>query len=125
MRIGKFCTIMLGLTLALVVTTVYAEQTSTIRDRKISGRKAEIRKVGDDYTLQTMLHSKTFMLCNKDDDASPNYYGFEAADGSWYILKETVSAGADTYQYNLGTSSYTTGWTNRTSASYQNWGDEW
>ena len=60
-----------------------------------------------------------YKITDKDDDASPNYYGFTKPDGSWYILKETVSAGADTYRYAVGTSAYTTNWTNRaTSVTY-------
>lgn len=60
----------------------------------------------------------SYKISDKDDDASPNYFGFTKADGSWYILKETVSAGADTYRYAAGSSSYTTNWTNRASLSY-------
>ena len=60
----------------------------------------------------------SYKISDKDDDASPNYFGFTKADGSWYILKETVSAGADTYRYAAGSSSYTTNWTNRASLSF-------
>lgn len=60
----------------------------------------------------------SYKISDKDDDASPNYFGFVNADGAWYILKETVSAGADTYRYAAGSSSYTTNWTNRASLSF-------
>jgi len=53
-----------------------------------------------------------------DDDASPNYYGAVDKDGNWFILKETISAGANTYRYVAGTSNYTTNWTNRDSLTY-------
>lgn len=59
-----------------------------------------------------------YVVSDKDDDASPNYYGYVNADGYWYIMKETVSAGADTYRFAKGTSGYTTNWTNRASLSY-------
>ena len=59
-----------------------------------------------------------YELSDKDDDASPNYYGFLNAEGAWYVLKETVSAGADTYRYIKGTSDYPTNWGNRSSLSY-------
>jgi hypothetical protein len=59
-----------------------------------------------------------YKITDKDDDASPNYFGFTKKDGSWYIMKETVSAGADTYRYVAGTEDYTTNWTNRASLSY-------
>lgn len=53
-----------------------------------------------------------------DADASPNYYGFERRDGAWYIMKETISAGDDTYEYTKGSSDIATNWTNRVSLSY-------
>lgn len=59
-----------------------------------------------------------YKIADTDDDASPNYFGFTDIDGNWYILKETVSAGANTYRYAAGTSSYATNWTNRASLSY-------
>ena len=118
----------LAITTLLLMTTnlVFgADQKVVIRDPDSSGRQAAVSKIGADDALLVFTHSKKFMICNKDDDASPNYYGFEAADGSYFILKETVSAGADTYQYDRGASGYSTAWTNRTSGSYQNWGDEY
>jgi len=69
------------------------------------------------YTLDHTLSG--YVIADKDDDASPNYYGYVRADGSWYILKETVSAGADTYQYAKGNpGTYETNWTNRASLSF-------
>lgn len=62
-----------------------------------------------------------YKISNIDADASPNYYGFEDKDGSWYILKETISAGADVYTYCKGTSAYATAWTNRASQTYQSY----
>jgi hypothetical protein len=59
-----------------------------------------------------------YVLSDKDDDASPNYYGYVDKDGNWYIMKETVSAGNDTYRFIKGSSDYTTNWTNRISLSY-------
>lgn len=59
-----------------------------------------------------------YEISDKDDDASPNYYGFVNAEGGWYIMKEIVSAGADTYRYIKGTSGYTTNWTGRAGLSY-------
>lgn len=75
----------------------------------------------DEYqtTIRTMDSVLTpYQIADKDDDASPNYYGFTRPDGYWYILKETVSAGADTYRYATGTSAYTTAWTGRAGLSY-------
>lgn len=69
------------------------------------------------------LISKQYQICNKDDDATPNYYGFEASDGSWYIMRWTVSAGADVFEYSKGSSNYSTGWTGRVGLSYAGWGD--
>lgn len=64
---------------------------------------------------------KGYKPANKDDDATPNYFGFVNQKGQWYILKEVVSAGADTYTYAIGNSGYTTAWTNRASLVYANY----
>lgn len=61
---------------------------------------------------------QNYKISDVDADASPNYYGYTRKDGYWYILKETVSAGNDTYRYAKGTSGYTTNWTNRVSLTY-------
>lgn len=59
-----------------------------------------------------------YFAADGDSDASPNYYGFVRADGSWYILKETLSAGADTYKYAKGDNNYSTNWGNRAGLTY-------
>ena len=59
-----------------------------------------------------------YFAADGDADASPNYYGFVRADGAWYILKETLSAGADTYKYAKGDSRYEANWTNRANLTY-------
>jgi len=66
---------------------------------------------------------KPYQICNKDDDASPNYYGFQADDGSWYVMRWTVSAGADVFEYSKGDNGYSTAWTGRVGLSYASWGD--
>lgn len=111
--------------LALTTTIVFgADQKVVIRDPDSSGRQVEVRKIGASDALSVMIHSKGYMICNKDDDGTPNFYGFEAADGSWMIIKETVSAGADVYEYNSGTSGYAAAWAIGTTATYQSWGSE-
>lgn len=59
-----------------------------------------------------------YKISDIDDDASPNYYGFIDKDGNWYIIKETISAGNNTYRYIKGSSDYTTNWTGRAGLSY-------
>ena len=54
----------------------------------------------------------------KDDDASPNYFGFHRRGGSWVILRETLSTGNDTYEYATGSSDIETAWAGRVAASY-------
>jgi len=109
----------------LYTIPLYAASTSVkIEDKDVSGRKAQVEKFGGSYGL-TVMAGKHYTICNKDDDATPNYYGFEAADGSWIIIKETVSAGADVYAYESGTTGYSTGWAARaTTNAYQSWGSE-
>ena len=60
-----------------------------------------------------------YKINDVDDDASPNYYGFTDKDENWYILKETISPGANTYRYEKGgPGGYTTAWTGRASGTY-------
>lgn len=59
-----------------------------------------------------------YKISNIDADASPNFYGFERADGAWYILKETLSVGSDVYEYLTGASDLASTWANRTSETY-------
>lgn len=62
--------------------------------------------------------TRSYHIADKDDDASPNYYGFTDQYGKWYIMKETVSAGADTYRYVKGDSGYAAAWTARATQTY-------
>lgn len=50
--------------------------------------------------------------------ATPRYYGYVRFDGSWYISKETVTAGVSAYTFVKGTSAYSTAWTDRASQTY-------
>lgn len=59
-----------------------------------------------------------YHVANKDDDGTPNYYGFVNVKGEWYILKETVLAGNDTYRYVKGANNFATNWTNRAALTY-------
>ncbi len=59
-----------------------------------------------------------YNVSNMDADVSPNYYGFERADGAWYILRETLIAGADEYMYIAGSSDLSTTWATRASETY-------
>ena len=59
-----------------------------------------------------------YVLSDKDDDGTPNYYGYVNKDGGWYIMKETISAGNDQYRFIKGTTAYTTNWTGRAGLSY-------
>ena len=60
----------------------------------------------------------SYRTADVDEDASPNYYGFLNTHGRWYILKETLATGANTYRYVAGQSGYAAKWTSRVSLSY-------
>ena len=51
-----------------------------------------------------------------DSTSDPKYYGFLAADGSWYIMEENTAEG--TYRYVRGTSGYAAAWTARATNTY-------
>jgi len=95
-----------------------------IRHPEISGRKAPVEKAGDDLGLGVVAQNKKYMVANKDDDASPNYYGFESADGAWFIMKWTVDPGNDIFQYKRGDEDYSTNWTNRASLTFKSYSEE-
>lgn len=65
-----------------------------------------------DYTL------KGYVIADDDSDATPNFYGYVRQDGSWYILKETLAAGANVYEYARGPAGYTANFTNRAGLTY-------
>lgn len=50
-----------------------------------------------------------------DEASDPKYYGFLAADGRWYIMKNT---GDTTFRYCTGMSSYASNWANRATLTY-------
>lgn len=53
-----------------------------------------------------------------DDDTSTRYYGFQRADGAWYIQRETTDSGDTLFRYVGGASGYATSWTARASQDY-------
>ena len=86
-------------------------------DLGVEGEAKRVVLFGEDgSTISDILEG--YKITDKDDDATPNYYGYTDKDGNWYILKEVVSPGADTYRYAKGTSDYTTNWTGRAGLSY-------
>ncbi len=123
--IGWLCIAVTIFVLLLLGTrTASAASSVKIEDKTKSGYKLNIDKVGTEYGAQTIKIGDKYVICNKDDDATPNYYGFEAADGSWVIMRWTVSAGADVFAYDSGASGYSTAWTGRAALSYQSYGSE-
>lgn len=81
----------------------------------LSGRIAT--KIGRE-TKVTLTYSDPlidYRISDRDSAGSGgfNYYGYLKTNGSYYIMRETLSTGA--YRYIKGTSDYTTNWTNRAS----------
>lgn len=61
---------------------------------------------------------------DKDHEDQPNYYGFEATNGNWYILRvwkndTSTSNNNSTGLYYAGSSDYETGWANRHDYFYE------
>lgn len=55
-----------------------------------------------------------YALSNIDDSTSTEYYGYERADGAWYIKK----VDSNILTFVSGSSNYSTAWTNRASQTY-------
>ena len=106
----------------LICIPLYAASTA-IEDGITSGKKLNLETINSQTGLNALTLDK-YNICNKDDDGTPNYYGFQSADGSWIIMRWTVSAGADLFEYDSGTSDYATAWTGRALLTYKAWGDE-
>lgn len=56
-----------------------------------------------------------YEITELDDDDAPAYYGFVKKTGAWYIMREDATG---SYRYAKGPSDFATGWTNRTSLTY-------
>ena len=57
-----------------------------------------------------------YKIADQDVAADPQYYGFTAADGAWYILCQLVASNA--FRYAAGGSGYRQAWLNRGSLGY-------
>lgn len=54
-----------------------------------------------------------------DETGDPRYYGFQNADGSYYLVEIDGTAGTETVRYSKGTQTdLTTDWSNRTTLTY-------
>lgn len=53
---------------------------------------------------------------DRDTANDPQYWGYVAYDGSWYIMKDNVSA--ETSRYQTGDSGYPAAWAARNSITY-------
>jgi hypothetical protein len=85
----------------------------------VTGADASITAGGDltitlDGETVTLNRANDYFIANTDISSDPKYYGFEHADGNYYIMKETGGA----YTYTAGSSGYATAWTNRASETY-------
>lgn len=56
-----------------------------------------------------------YEISQVDDSTTPSYYGFVHKTGSWYITKEDATGA---YRYAKGNIDFATGWTGRTSLTY-------
>ena len=93
-------------------------------------RKVELQVLGTTVVIPVAEIDSTGTIATPDvlrgykindlEEGSTNYYGFERADGAWYILRSTTSA--TVFRYAKGSSNYSTAWTNRASQSYSTFG---
>lgn len=60
--------------------------------------------------------SDRFAASDLDESGDPKYYGFLAANGNWYIMESSDSAG--TFRYCYGESGYSAAWTGRAGLTY-------
>lgn len=68
-------------------------------------------------TADTVIDPRTgYAISDKEATATYKYFGFEDADGKWYIMRKTIAT--NIFLYANGTSGYATAWTNRASQTY-------
>lgn len=82
------------------------------------GEIASIRTTSGSSSTTYSKPTDAYSLSNIDDSTSTEYYGYEAADGSWYIKK----LASDAFTFVKGSSDYATAWTNRASQTYASYG---
>ena len=61
-----------------------------------------------------------YAISNIDDAGTYKYFGFEDADGNWYIMRKTIAS--NTFEYTKGASNYATAWTGRVGQTYASYG---
>lgn len=75
------------------------------------------RQSSTSSTTTTVIDPRTgYGISDKEATATYKYFGFEDADGKWYILRKTIAT--NIFLYAAGTSGYATAWTNRASQTY-------
>lgn len=77
---------------------------------------------GNTRVIQETLPSwgnptEKYQIANTDE-TDPNYYGYQAADGSWYIMRQTITGSTAVFEYTKGAASYSTAWTGRAGLTY-------
>lgn len=83
-----------------------------------AGRRARGVVVLDSDGNEAAVFPVGYGVYKIDADASPNFYGFQKANGSWVIMKETLATGNDVYEFLKGSSDIASSWATRVSNSY-------
>ena len=96
---------------------------SNIKVGSVDQTKTNVRylKVLDNGVVIAVSNpSQFYKIADVDDNGLGNisYYGFVDVDGGFYILKEDLSVSPNTYRYAVGSSNYSSNWTNRASLTY-------
>ena len=60
--------------------------------------------------------AEAYAINDKEATATYKYFGFQRADGYWYIMRKTIAT--NKFEYVAGSSAYSTAWTNRASQTY-------
>lgn len=85
-----------------------------------NGETASFRTTGSGSSSGGAKPTDVYALSNIDDSTTTEYYGYEDADGNWYIKKLDTS---NAITFAAGTSNYATAWTNRASQTYASYKD--
>lgn len=74
--------------------------------------------MGSKTTPYTETPLKGYVVADEDLDADPQYFGYLAADGRWYIVRRKVETWGYSNKYIKGDDGYEANWTGRAGLTF-------
>lgn len=81
-----------------------------------TAKQDEIVTAIGNITISPAKATEAYSISNIEETATYKYFGFEKADGGWYIMRKTLATSI--FLYYAEASDYSTGWTDRATHTY-------